>query len=94
MAHESLSCLPIVEGEGLTLKQAAFLANSSPDTVARWARRFGIGRQVEPGARWLISEPGLRMVLAVDADALEAFRAGDRSSSLVLPYLKQVGEPA
>lgn len=81
--------IPIRDGEGLNLKAAARIANVSPDTVARWAKRYGIGRQLAPNMPWVISEPALRMVAAVDEPALIAFRGGDRSSQLVSPYLSR-----
>ena len=90
-ASESLypTPVPIADGETVNIKSAARIANVSPDTVGRWCRVFGIGRQPSPGSIWRVSLPALRMVVACDDTALEAFRAGDRRSELVARYLEQ-----
>ncbi len=59
----------------LSLKQAAGIAEVSPDTVARWCKRYGIGKQLHPNAQWRVDEEGLRIVMAGDAEALAAYRA-------------------
>jgi hypothetical protein len=79
--------VPLEDGDTTNIKTAAALANASPDSVARWCRRYGIGHQLEPKTPWRVSLPALRMVIACDTKALEAFRAGDRNSDLVRPYL-------
>jgi hypothetical protein len=58
----------------LTLQQAAGIAGVSPDTVARWCKRYGIGKQLHPKAPWRVDAEGLAAVAAGDADALEAYR--------------------
>ncbi len=73
-------------GDILSLNDAARLANVSQGTVVRWARRYGIGRQLSAGSQWRISAIALRMVAAADSEALEAFRDGQMESPLVAPY--------
>jgi hypothetical protein len=66
------------EPKFLTLKQAAHIAGVSPDTVARWCKRYGIGRQLHAKAPWRVDPAGLAIVTSGDATALEAYNAGRR----------------
>lgn len=75
-------------GDELSLREAAASSGVSTSTVARWAVQNGIGVQLTPKTPWRISGPALRMMLAADKEALEAFRAGDLDSDLVKPYLR------
>lgn len=58
----------------LTLKQAAGIAGVSPDTVARWCKRYGIGRQLHPNAPWRVDPEGLSIVAAGDSGRLRHFQ--------------------
>lgn len=60
----------------LTLQQAAGIAGVSPDTVARWCKRYGIGKQLHPKAPWRVDEVGLYIVIAGDGDALASYQNG------------------
>jgi hypothetical protein len=62
----------------LTLKQAAGIAGVSPDTMARWCKRYGIGRQLHPKAPWRVDPAGLEIVVTGDAEALSTYNAGRR----------------
>jgi hypothetical protein len=65
------------EGErpkALTLKQAAGIAGVSPDTVARWCKRHGIGKHLHPKAPWRVDPIGLAIVMAGDPVALAEYR--------------------
>lgn len=59
----------------LTLQQAAGIAGVSPDTVARWCRRYGIGKQLHPKAPWRVDRGGLAIVMAGDAEALKRYQS-------------------
>lgn len=59
----------------LTLKQAAGIAGVSPDTVARWCKRYGIGKQLHSKAPWRVDPVGLAIVAAGDAAALSQYHA-------------------
>lgn len=59
----------------LTLQQSAGIASVSPDTIARWCKRYGIGKQLHPKAPWRVDAEGLRIVMAGDAEALAEYRA-------------------
>lgn len=59
----------------LTLQQAAGIAGVSPDTVARWCRRYGIGKQLHRKAPWRVDPAGLSIVAAGDASALAEYQA-------------------
>lgn len=58
----------------LTLQQAAGIAGVSPDTVARWCRRYGIGKQLHRKAPWRVDPSGLAIVAAGDAEALRQYQ--------------------
>lgn len=77
----------ITAWDTLSLGEAALAAGVSQDTVARWCRRYGIGRQLTRGSRWRVSGPALRMLVACDTKTLEDFR--DRRTELpsVAAYL-------
>ncbi|WP_133116106.1 hypothetical protein [Mesorhizobium wenxiniae] len=65
----------------LTLQQAAGLAGVSPDTVARWCKRYGIGKQLHNKAPWRVDPAGVAIVAAGDAEALEAYRSNRARAS-------------
>lgn len=62
--------------EPLTLQQAAGVAGVSPDTVARWCKRYGIGKQLHWKAPWRVDPVGLAIIAAGDGAALEEYRHG------------------
>lgn len=72
------------------IKQGAALAGVSPDTVRRWCIEYGIGRQLNKHTPWRVFPAPLLMARAADIKALEAYRAGDRTSDLVKPYIDGV----
>lgn len=59
----------------LTLQQAAGIAGVSPDTVARWCKKYGIGKQLHPKAPWRVDPVGLSIVAAGDGERLAAYQA-------------------
>jgi hypothetical protein len=59
----------------LTLQQAAGIAGVSPDTIARWCKRYGIGKQLHPKATWKVDPIGLAIVAAGDGASLNTYRA-------------------
>lgn len=82
----SVPPVPLYWSDIVTVKQAAHLCAVSGDTIIRWCRRYGIGRQLSKNDPWRISRPAALMVLACDLEALEALRGGDRSSAVVAGY--------
>lgn len=58
----------------ITLKQAAGRAGVSPDTVARWCKRYGIGKQLHAKAPWRVDPAGLAIVSSGDADSLKQYQ--------------------
>jgi hypothetical protein len=72
----------------ISVKEAAFRANKSSDTIARWCQRYGIGKQLHSKASWRVDPLGLAIVMAGDADALVAYRSGDQESAALTRYLK------
>jgi hypothetical protein len=66
----------------LTLQQAAGIAGVSPDTIARWCKRYGIGKQLHAKAPWRVDSKGLAIVIAGDGEALaKYFHAKDAAMS-------------
>ncbi|WP_395449386.1 helix-turn-helix domain-containing protein [Aminobacter sp. UC22_36] len=61
----------------LTLKQAAGIAGVSPDTIARWCKRYGIGRQLHRNAPWRVDPVGLAIISDGDQAALAKYQRGD-----------------
>ncbi|CAI2932443.1 protein of unknown function [Aminobacter niigataensis] len=57
----------------LTLQQAAGIAGVSPDTIARWCKRYGIGKQLHWKAPWRVDPIGLEIVAKGDGPALAAY---------------------
>ncbi|BCG91418.1 hypothetical protein [Mesorhizobium sp. 131-2-1] len=64
-----------VSGKWLRLKDAAFIAGVSPETVVNWCKRHGIGRQLHLKAPWKVDPIGLAIVMSGNADALAIYRA-------------------
>jgi len=62
------------QSKPLTLKQAAGIAGVSPDTVARWCKRYGIGKQLHTKAPWRVDPEGLAIVAAGDSSRLRHFQ--------------------
>lgn len=58
----------------ISLYDASLVAKKSEDTVSRWAKKYGIGKQLHKGASWQIDPVGLAIVLSADADALTAYQ--------------------
>jgi hypothetical protein len=58
----------------LTLQQAAGIAGVSPDTIARWCKRYGIGKQLHRKAPWRVDPVRLSIVAAGDPSALTTYQ--------------------
>jgi hypothetical protein len=58
----------------IPIKEAAYRCGKSRDTIARWAKIYGIGRQLHPHAPWLIDPVGLQIVASGDPEALDAYQ--------------------
>lgn len=61
--------------KALTLQQAAGIAGVSPDTIARWCKRYGIGKQLHRKAPWRVDPIGVGIVAAGDAEALADYQS-------------------
>lgn len=91
------SCVPLRPSDGiLTVRAASELAKVSGQTIRNWCDDLGIGKRPS-GAGWIswqyaVSLPGLRMVLAKDWEALEAFRLGERSAEVVGQYMAEFAD--
>lgn len=59
----------------ISLTIAARRAGVTPETVARWCRKYGIGKQLHPKAPWRVDPVGLEIVMSGDAAALAAYMA-------------------
>lgn len=58
----------------ISLKEAAYRANVSPDTIARWCKRYSIGKQMGPKSPWRVDPAGLALVAAGDAAGLKEWQ--------------------
>lgn len=56
----------------LTLQQAAGIAGVSPDTVARWCKRYGIGKQLTPEEKSALRAAAMRRGLTLSEYIREA----------------------
>ena len=61
----------------ISVSIAAGRAGTVPETIVRWCKREGIGKQLRPKAPWRVDPVGLAIVLAGDQEAMTAYRAGD-----------------
>lgn len=59
----------------ISLKEAAGLAKVSPETIARWGKRYGIARQMHPNAPWRVDPVALAFVAVGDAEGLKEYQA-------------------
>ena len=64
----------------LTLQRAAGIAGTSAETIARWCKRYGIGKQLHPKAPWRVDPVGLAIVMAGDGNALANYQGCARST--------------
>jgi hypothetical protein len=81
-------------GDVQSITQAMATAGVSGETIRRWCVGYGIGRQWGAGKPWRVSGPALRMILACDHDALEAFRRREFHLPFVAIYLNAASLPA
>jgi hypothetical protein len=77
---------PFDPRECIPLWIAAKGAGVTDDTIIRWCKRYGIGRKI--GGRWRVSRAAYKMHMHGDAKVLAAYHSGDRTSELVVPYLR------
>lgn len=77
---------PAKIGNTLSLKDGAYLAGKSSQTILRWCQGYGIGKQLHPGAPWRVDPVGLAIIMAGDAQALEDYQAGRLDSDAVRRY--------
>lgn len=61
----------------ISVSIAAGRAGTVPETIVRWCKREGIGKQLRPKAPWRVDPVGLAIVLAGDREAMIAYRTGD-----------------
>jgi len=61
----------------ISVSIAAGRAGTVPETIVRWCKREGIGKQLRPKAPWRVDPVGLAIVLAGDQEAMTAYRTGD-----------------
>lgn len=71
----------------ISVAHAARRAGVSEDTVIRWCRQYGVGRQLAPHSPWRVDPLGLTIVAYGDGDALEAYRAGNMNAPAIKPYI-------
>ncbi|MEP7452823.1 hypothetical protein [Phyllobacterium sp. SB3] len=77
--------------EMISVTQAAVALGKSPDTIRRYAIKYGIGRQLDKNGAWSVSLAALKMVYAKDPEALTLYRNGDRDAPRVRMYFQTDG---
>lgn len=65
---------------------AAMRARVVPETIVRWCKRDGIGKQLRPKAPWRVDPVGLAIVDAGDKEALKLYQASDLSHPSIERY--------
>lgn len=70
----------------ISVSIAAARAGTVPETIVRWCKRDGIGKQLRPKAPWRVDPVGLAIVLAGDGEALAAYHAGALSEAGIQRY--------
>lgn len=60
-----------MKAEGpISLTVAARRAGKTPETIANWCRRYGIGKQMGPKMPWRVDPEALACVIEGDAERL------------------------
>lgn len=88
MPHEWKILVPWDPREVMKVHVAAATAVTCKSTIRNWCDQHGIGRKI--GARYSISRVALAMHMEGNAEALEAYRSGDRTGPLVAPYFAKL----
>lgn len=70
----------------ISVSIAAARAGVVPETIVRWCKREGIGKQLRSKAPWRVDPVGLAIILAGDGEALAAYRAGDLTNAGIERY--------
>ncbi|RWX70507.1 hypothetical protein EN780_03015 [Mesorhizobium sp. M4B.F.Ca.ET.089.01.1.1] len=74
----------------ISVRIAAIRAGTVPETIVRWCKRDGIGKQLRRKAPWRVDPVGLAIILAGDGEALALYQSGDATSARVQRYLSSV----
>ena len=85
-----MTLIPYDKREGIPLNVAAERAGKSPGTIRNWCIEHGIGRKVG-GGQWIVSKVALAMFLDGATSALNAYKAGERSTPVVMNYFRRLG---
>lgn len=72
----------------ISVSIAAGRADVVPETIVRWCKRDGIGKQLRPKAPWRVDPVGLAIVMAGDGEALALFQSGDMTNSKLGSYVE------
>ncbi|PYE98928.1 hypothetical protein C8J35_103529 [Rhizobium sp. PP-F2F-G38] len=80
----------VAPAERIGMKEASHIAGYDPRTLMKLFRQYGIGHQPRTNAPWVISGPGLVLVLHGDIKGLDALRAGDRDHPRVMRAMDHV----
>lgn len=79
--------VPKVWPKSISVSIAASRAGTVPETIVRWCKREGIGKQLRPKAPWRVDPVGLAIVLAGDGDALSVYQTtGDLNHPVIGRY--------
>lgn len=71
----------------ISVSIAATRAGTVPETIVRWCKRDGIGKQLRPKAPWRVDPVGLAIVMAGDGVALAAYQSETLRHPSISRYL-------
>ena len=87
MMEEPQVIRPFNRSEVLSITEAAAIAGRPVRTLREWCLLHDIGRRI--GGQWAVSKVALAMWLDGNREALTAYLAGDRTSSMVTDYFSR-----
>lgn len=76
----------VLDRKPISVSIAAVRSGVVPETIVRWCKQHGIGKQLRRKAPWRVDPLGLAIVMAGDGEALEAYRSGNMEHTSLRTY--------
>ncbi|MER8689367.1 hypothetical protein [Mesorhizobium sp. M1136] len=77
----------VLDRKPISVSIAAGRAGVVPETIVRWCKEHGIGKQLRRKAPWRVDPLGLAIVIAGDGETLDAYRRCEWDNPLIIRYL-------
>lgn len=77
----------VLDRKPISVSIAAVRAGVVPETIVRWCKEHGIGKQLRRKAPWRVDALGLSIVIAGDREALDAYQRCEWGHPLIIHYL-------